>query len=145
LKRIQHNGKPIIPALALCTITNNKTNDPYLCFKRRVKPPSRTSMEAAKSLSDVQVNMAKARHLLAKVIRREIMRKEKVVLGHNIFSTTIQAYHQQEALGIKNDQSLERILSLEKQHPAAHNDLTSQSAQVIVGTNVTKTRIKHAN
>jgi hypothetical protein len=82
--------------------------------------------------------MAKARHLLAKVIRREVMRKEKVVLGHNIFSTTIQAYHQQEALGIKNDPTLERILSPEKQYPAPHDDLTSQSAQVIVGTNVTK-------
>ncbi|SAM03668.1 hypothetical protein [Absidia glauca] len=132
VKRIQHNGKPIIPALAICTITNNKTDDPYLCFKRRGKPSSRTSMEAAQSLSGIQVNMAKARHLLAKVIRREIMRKEKVVLGHNIFSTTIQAYHQQKALGIKNDPTLERILSPQNQHPAPHDDLTSQSAQVIV-------------
>ncbi|ORY90988.1 enhancer of polycomb-like-domain-containing protein [Syncephalastrum racemosum] len=108
-RRIERQGKPILPTLQFEEPIKNKV-DSYTCFRRRetkpVRKTRRADQQSLERLRRLRTEMESARNLLEMVLRREKMRKEALIQGRLIFDKRCELREYQLRLGIQDDDAL---------------------------------------
>ncbi|KAI8365693.1 enhancer of polycomb-like-domain-containing protein [Choanephora cucurbitarum] len=125
-RRQKREGKSVTPCLKFEEAFKNEM-DPYVCFRRRETKPARktrrSDQQSLERLRKLRLEMEMARNLLERVLRREKIRKECLVVEHAVFEKRCTLYEYQRILGIKEDEDL--LLPKKKQRTSSEGSSTT--------------------
>lgn len=106
------SGPPLTRTLPL-TIKQFETGqdsddaDPYVCFRRReirqIRKTRHRDAQSAEKLRRLRKELEDARHIMAMVKQRELLRKEVLSVDRMLFKQRLEAKETKRKLGIKGD------------------------------------------
>ncbi|KAI9786874.1 MAG: Enhancer of polycomb-like protein 1 [Geoglossum umbratile] len=106
-ERIKRGNRPLTPSLKFETGQEKDDSDPYVCFRRRevraVRKTRGRDAQSAEKLRKLRKELELARHGLAMVKQREMLKKDILASDRQIFEERVQVKEEKRRNGFKDD------------------------------------------
>ncbi|KAI9768438.1 MAG: Enhancer of polycomb-like protein 1 [Geoglossum simile] len=106
-ERIKRGNKQLTPSLKFETGQEKDDSDPYVCFRRRevraVRKTRGRDAQSAEKLRKLRKELELARHGLAMVKQREMLKKDILASDRQIFEERVQVKEEKRRNGFKDD------------------------------------------
>ncbi|KAH0537843.1 hypothetical protein FGG08_005456 [Glutinoglossum americanum] len=107
VERIKRGNRPLTPSLKFETGQERDDSDPYVCFRRRevraVRKTRGRDAQSSEKLRKLRKELELARHGLAMVKQREVLKRDILASDRQIFEERMQVKEEKRRNGFKDD------------------------------------------